>query len=237
MSSCSSIYPPLPHVSVNGERQLARWPHSQVIHEENDLTYLTYSHEEQLSLMNDLISKDLSEPYSIFTYRYFVNFWPQFALLAMSGDDCVGCIICKLNPDKQGRNLRGYIAMLAVDVNHRKKKIGSKLVELIISGMKAASADLIVLEAEVSNKGALSLYDKLNFVRETRLPKYYLSGVDAYRLKLWLTLPFEQRNELARQKYIDNSSGQDGDYEKHQEMEQEAKERGEKKKKKKNKKN
>ncbi len=153
----------------------------------------------------------------------------------MSGDECIGCIICKLNPDKSGHNLRGYIAMLAVDANHRKKKIGSKLVELIIAGMKAAGADLLVLEAEVSNKGALSLYDKLNFVRETRLPKYYLSGIDAFRLKLWLTLPLEQRNEIARQQAIENSSGQDADYEKPQDMEEEAKERGDKKKNKKNK--
>lgn len=42
-----------------------------------------------------------------------------------------------------------------------------------------------MLEAEVSNRAALDLYSKLGFVREKRLPNYYMNGSDAYRLKLW----------------------------------------------------
>ena len=45
----------------------------------------------------------------------------------------------------------------------------------------------IVLEAEVGNEAALSLYGKLGFVRDKRLAKYYLNGSDAFRLKLWIT--------------------------------------------------
>ncbi len=44
----------------------------------------------------------------------------------------------------------------------------------------------IVLEAEVSNSGAIALYEKLGFVRDKRLYRYYLSGTDALRLKLWV---------------------------------------------------
>jgi hypothetical protein len=43
----------------------------------------------------------------------------------------------------------------------------------------------VVLEAEVTNAGALRLYENLGFVRDKLLPKYYLNGNDAYRLKLW----------------------------------------------------
>lgn len=50
-------------------------------------------------------------------------------------------------------------------------------------------ADVVVLETEVTNKGALGLYAKLNFVRDKRLYKYYLNGNDAFRLKLYLTPP------------------------------------------------
>ena len=38
--------------------------------------FMQYPGEEQLQGMIDLISLDLSEPYSIFTYRYFLNQWP-----------------------------------------------------------------------------------------------------------------------------------------------------------------
>lgn len=42
----------------------------------------------------------------------------------------------------------------------------------------------VTLEAEVTNKGALALYGRLGFIRSKRLYRYYLNGVDAFRLKL-----------------------------------------------------
>lgn len=44
----------------------------------------------------------------------------------------------------------------------------------------------VVLETEITNQAALNLYQQLGFVRDKRLLKYYLNGVDAFRLKLWL---------------------------------------------------
>ena len=43
----------------------------------------------------------------------------------------------------------------------------------------------VVLETEITNKPALRLYENLGFVRDKRLFRYYLNGVDALRLKLW----------------------------------------------------
>ena len=45
-------------------------------------------------------------------------------------------------------------------------------------------ATQVMLEAEVTNKGALALYGRLGFIRAKRLYRYYLNGVDAFRLKL-----------------------------------------------------
>lgn len=47
----------------------------------------------------------------------------------------------------------------------------------------------VTLEAEVTNKGALALYGRLGFIRAKRLFRYYLNGVDAFRLKLLLPRP------------------------------------------------
>lgn len=44
----------------------------------------------------------------------------------------------------------------------------------------------VVLETEITNRPALRLYENLGFVRDKRLFRYYLNGVDALRLKLWL---------------------------------------------------
>lgn len=47
----------------------------------------------------------------------------------------------------------------------------------------------VTLEAEVTNKGALALYGRLGFIRAKRLFRYYLNGVDAFRLKLLFPSP------------------------------------------------
>lgn len=44
----------------------------------------------------------------------------------------------------------------------------------------------VVLETEITNQSAQKLYENLGFVRDKRLFQYYLNGVDALRLKLWL---------------------------------------------------
>jgi len=99
--------------------------------------------------------------------------------------ECVGAIVCKLDVHKK-TNRRGYIAMLAVDSAHRKRKIGSTLVRKAIMAMRRLDADEVVLETEITNSAALRLYEALGFVRDKRLFRYYLNGVDALRLKLWL---------------------------------------------------
>ncbi|KFM77748.1 N-alpha-acetyltransferase 30, partial [Stegodyphus mimosarum] len=129
---------------------------------ENDvsITYLGYESESQMPDIMRLIQKDLSEPYSIYTYRYFIHNWPKLCFLAQHGDRCVGAIVCKLDVHKK-HSRRGYIAMLAVDENYRKRKIGSNLVLKAIHAMVQDNADEVVLETEITNKPALRLYENL----------------------------------------------------------------------------
>ena len=138
-----------------------------------------------------LVEKDLSEPYSVFTYRYFVLGWPELTIMAKeeSTDELIGVIVCKVDRGNSRKRLRGYIAMLAVDKTHRNRGIGSYLAYKAILTMKNMNCDEVVLETEFSNTGALALYDKLGFIRDKRLCRYYLNGGDAFRLKLWFTQP------------------------------------------------
>ena len=152
---------------------------------ETNISFIQYRDETQMPLIMRLIQKDLSEPYSIYTYRYFIHNWPNLCFLAMADGDCVGAIVCKLDLHKKVTK-RGYIAMLAVDSNYRKRRIGSTLVKKAIEAMVDDEADEVVLETEITNKPALKLYENLGFVRDKRLFRYYLNGVDASRLKLWL---------------------------------------------------
>lgn len=48
---------------------------------ESDVYYVSYASELQMPDIMRLIQKDLSEPYSIYTYRYFIHNWPKLCFL------------------------------------------------------------------------------------------------------------------------------------------------------------
>ncbi|XP_011309169.1 N-alpha-acetyltransferase 30 isoform X2 [Fopius arisanus] len=172
-------------VDTSRLNQLHKTETTCIENEDSDIIYVSYSSELQMPDIMKLIQKDLSEPYSIYTYRYFIHNWPKLCFLAMHEEECIGAIVCKLDIHRKVIK-RGYIAMLAVDVNYRKRKIGSSLVRRAIRAMVEDDADEVVLETEITNRPALKLYENLGFVRDKRLFRYYLNGVDALRLKLWL---------------------------------------------------
>lgn len=138
-----------------------------------------------------LIDADLSEPYSIYVYRYFLNRWSELAYLAFD-NDCnepdtpIGCVVCK-NEMHRGRRIRGYIGMLAVESKYRGQGIAKTLVTKAIEKMAKDGCDEIMLEAEVENQIALNLYENMGFIRMKRMFRYYLNEGDAFKLILPLT--------------------------------------------------
>ena len=89
----------------------------------SQVTYVPYESELQMPDIMKLMKADLSEPYSIYTYRYFIHNWPQLCILAWCDGHYVGAIVCKLELHHYSTR-RGYIAMLAVDKDYRKRRIG-----------------------------------------------------------------------------------------------------------------
>lgn len=155
--------------------------------EDDDFVYVSYTGEKQMKLIQELCAANLSEPYSVFTFRFFVNNWPYLTYLAMdkkNGMKCVGLIVAQLK-----QSMEGYIAMLVVDQSQRRKGLGTKLVHRSISKMIRLGADLVMLETEVDNFAALKLYQKMGFVKDYKYRNYYLNGNGAFRLKLWLSQP------------------------------------------------
>lgn len=45
------------------------------------IEYVGYENELQMEAIMALITKDLSEPYSVYTYRYFIHNWPKLCFL------------------------------------------------------------------------------------------------------------------------------------------------------------
>ncbi|CAH8488334.1 unnamed protein product [Schistosoma turkestanicum] len=110
---------------------------------QNGIIFRQYVGESDLINIINLIGKDLSEPYSIYTYRYFIYNWPHLCLLAINEHEtCVGTIVCKIETHSEDIR-RGYIAMLAVEENYRRIGIGSRLVQLAIELMIKNGCDEI----------------------------------------------------------------------------------------------
>ncbi|KAJ4070247.1 N-alpha-acetyltransferase 30 [Fusarium oxysporum] len=156
-----------------------------------ELRYVQYEHAleaQYLPAIRALISKDLSEPYSIYVYRYFLCQWAHLCFMALNPVDSslIGVIVCKLEVHASHSNptRRGYIAMLAVASDFRGHGIATTLVKKAIDAMTKRNADEIVLETEETNVAAMRLYEQLGFLRTKKLHRYYLNGNSAYRLVL-----------------------------------------------------
>ena len=54
---------------------------SENLSTEQSIDYVVYKSELQMKNIMCLITKDLSEPYSIYTYRYFIHNWPKLCFL------------------------------------------------------------------------------------------------------------------------------------------------------------
>jgi len=53
------------------------------------IRYIVYESERQMEAIMQLITRDLSEPYSIYTYRYFIHNWPKLCFLV-----CICEVVC-----------------------------------------------------------------------------------------------------------------------------------------------
>lgn len=132
--------------------------------------------------MRRLISQELSEPYSIYVYRYFLYQWGDLCYLAMdrerphtaTTDDAkkaepqqdleaekeqqqmIGVVVSKLEPHRGGP-LRGYIAMLAVQEEYRGQGIATRLVRMTIDKMVERGADEVCTSILLLSLFSLSL--------------------------------------------------------------------------------
>ncbi|EJD04725.1 acyl-CoA N-acyltransferase [Fomitiporia mediterranea MF3/22] len=156
------------------------------------IVYRPYVGESDLPSIMALVQSELSEPYVIYTYRYFLRQWPHLSFLAYSSTlptgDPIGVIVCKQSLHRDAAN-RGYIAMLSVDRGWRKRGIARTLVRHSVDAMKEHGVEEVVLETEFDNAAALSLYESLGFIREKRLHRFYMNGKDAFRLILAVPPP------------------------------------------------
>lgn len=142
-----------------------------------DISYRRFKVEDQVETLQKMIETELSEPYSIYLYRHFAIDYPELTLVAEHAGKIVGCILGKFEDSFKGSGRKpedepvqteetasltgrkGYIAMIAVIPEYRKKNIGKKLVQQFIEQSRLNNCDYVQLETETCNMGALRLYE------------------------------------------------------------------------------
>lgn len=115
-------------------------------------------------------------------------------------DSPIGCVVCKIDKvrrktshdvgNKESNSsftLSGYMGMLAVNEKYRRLGIGKALLKRVIRRMKNKGCVSVTLETETSNTSATALYEKLGFIKEELLVRYYLNLGDAYRMRLYFS--------------------------------------------------
>ncbi|KAH9952669.1 hypothetical protein BC827DRAFT_1148353 [Russula dissimulans] len=87
----------------------------------NTITYRAYSGEHELPHTISLVQNELSDPYVVYTYRYFLHQWSVHAY-ARDVPHPVGVVVCKQSLHRE-RYLCGFIAVLRVDKVYCKHRI------------------------------------------------------------------------------------------------------------------
>ena len=162
------------------------------LYETPEFIFKTYPGNHQRQRIIELMTKYLSEPYPVYTYMYFLDLFPDCTILCYDKNKkdeknelyLCGAIVGNVN--KKPNKIQGYIAMLAVEEEYRKKGLGKKMVELLIDIFKDTyNVNEISIETEFDNYAALGLYESFGFVRTKMYINYYFNANNAYKLKLF----------------------------------------------------
>ena len=164
-----------------------------LLFENSDFIYKTYPGYKKRQRIIDLMTKYLSEPYPIYTYLYFLDLFPDCTILCYDKNKkeanndyyVAGAVVGNIN--RKPNKVQGYIAMLDVEEDYRKRGLGKKMVELLMDIFKKSyRVNEISIETEVDNYAALGLYESFGFVRTKMYINYYFNANNAYKLKLFL---------------------------------------------------
>ena len=162
------------------------------LYETYEFLFKIYPGNHQRQRIIELMTKYLSEPYPVYTYMYFLDLYPDCTILCYDKNKkdeknelfVCGAIVGNIN--KKESKKQGYIAMLAVEEEYRKRGLGKKMVELLIDIYKNIyKVDEISIETEFDNYAALNLYESFGFVRTKMYLNYYFNANNAYKLKLF----------------------------------------------------
>ena len=77
-------------------------------------------------------------------------------------------------------NNAAHLTTIGVAPEHRRRRLGERLLEHIESALRAREIGTIMLEVRVGNESAQDLYRKSDYTIVQRITKYYNNGEDCF---------------------------------------------------------
>lgn len=115
--------------------------------------------------------------YSKTTLRYFLTIPSADCVVALDENKTAGFIVSEENPPL------AHIITLDVDATHRRRGIGTALLEKLESNLAARGVHSILLETASDNDAAVAFWKRHGYRIEATLKRYYLGRIDAYEMR------------------------------------------------------
>ena len=115
--------------------------------------------------------------YSKTTLRYFLTIPSADCVVALDENKIAGFIVSEENPPL------AHIITLDVDATHRRRGIGTALLEKLESNLAARGVRSILLETASDNEAAVAFWKRHGYRIEATLKRYYLGRIDAYEMR------------------------------------------------------
>ena len=131
--------------------------------------------QKDLRRIHEIEKLSFKYPYSLNYIKLLLILSPELFYVAEVDNEIVGYVVGLI----EYGNI-GHIISIAVHPKWRRKGIGSKLLMKIEEEFKRRNIKIFVLEVEVNNKPAISLYEKHGYRIIDVIKRYYPGGEDAY---------------------------------------------------------
>lgn len=125
-----------------------------------------------------IVSVELSSfkrPYPPELIFSFLCLHSDMFYVALVGKEIVGYVVGAERRDKCG-----HVLSIAVKPAWRRRGLGSKLMDALLTTFRERGLRKALLEVEVSNREAIAFYESLCFKKVALLREYYPWGEDAY---------------------------------------------------------
>jgi ribosomal-protein-alanine N-acetyltransferase len=130
-----------------------------------------------IASVSRMVQSSLGETYPPSLYLTIHSLWPDGFLMLSEDSSPVGFVAAVISGPKVAR-----VLMLAVEPVHRRRSLGTMLMDELFRNCLARGVDTVVLEVRKSNASARKFYERLGFAVFGEIRNFYTNGESADKM-------------------------------------------------------